>query len=344
MKGKTIGRLGFLLGTMGLLALLLGIACPDLSSAADKPKVINIGTFADPSTIKIGWSKGWFKEAAGVETKWSTFDSGADVIMALTSGDLDYASLGSTPTAIALARGTDIMVIAIEMDLADNEALIVKPGINVARDLIGKKIATPFSSTSHYALMQFLKVNGIRSTQLELLDMGSMEVAGAYQSGVIDGGWAWDPAYSAMLKAGGHVMMTNGIVGKMGYPTWNNMVVRREFANKYPDVVVGLTRAFLRTIDFYHNDPDAAVAIVAKKLGVDEAQASKVMKGYGFPTAEEQVSERWLGAPGSASTVAKGLQTTSEFLVEQKSIKQPLDLDKCIKALDSGFITKAAAK
>jgi taurine transport system substrate-binding protein len=230
------------------------------------------------------------------------------------------------------------------MDLADNEALIVKKEINVASDLIGKKIATPFSSTSHYALMQFLRVNGIKSNQLELLDMGSMEVAGAYQSGVIDGGHVWDPAYSAMIKAGGHVMVTNGIVGQMGYPTWNNMVVRREFAEKYPDVVVGLSQAFLKTVDFYHNDPAKAAAIVAKKLGVEEAQAAKVMKGFGFPTAEEQVSERWLGAPGSASTVAKGLQATSEFLVQQKAIKQPLNLDKCIKALDSSFITKAAKK
>jgi taurine transport system substrate-binding protein len=342
MKTSTKSKIGFFLGIIALVGLLCGLACPGVSVAADKPKVINIGTFADPSTIKIGWSEGWFKEATGVETKWSTFDSGADVILALTSGDLDFASLGSTPTAIALARGTDILIVAIEMDLADNEALIVRKEINVPRDLIGKKIATPFSSTSHYALMQFFKATGIQPSQLELLDMGSMETAGAYQSGVIDGGWVWDPAYSAMIKAGGHVMMTNGIVGIMGYPTWNNMVVRRKFAEQYPEVVVCLAKAFLRTVDFYHKDPAKAAAIVAKRLGVEEAQAASVMRGFGFPKADEQVSERWLGAPGSASTVAKGLQATSEFLVQQKAIKQPLNLNQCIKALDSSFIAKAA--
>jgi taurine transport system substrate-binding protein len=342
MRFKMIGKLRLTFCILTLLAVVFNFSFPSIALSADKPKVINIGTFADPSSIKIGWSQGWFKEEAGVNTKWSTFDSGADVILALTAGDLDFASLGSTPTAIALARGTDILVIAIEMDLADNEALIVKKDINVASDLIGKKIATPFSSTSHYAFMQFLKATGIKTNQFTLLDMGSMEAAGAYQSGVIDGAWIWDPAYTAIIEAGGHVMMTNGIVGLMGYPTWNNMVVRREFAEKYPEVVQGLAKAFLRTVDYYHENPEKASAIVAKKLGVKDAQAAKVMKGYSFPTAEEQVSDRWLGAPGSPSTVAKGLQATSEFLVEQKAIKKPLELDQCIKAINSSFISKAA--
>lgn len=342
MKGNAIFKMGVVAGTMALLALLVGFNFPAVSEAADKPKVINIGTFADPSTLKVGWSEGWFKEATGVETKWSTFDAGADVILALTSGDLDFASLGSTPTAIALARGTDIIIVAIEMDLADNEALIVRKEINVAADLIGKKIATPFGSTSHYAMMQFLKVAGIQPSQLQLMDMGSMEAAGAYKVGAIDGAWVWDPAYSAIIEAGGHVMMTNAIVGMMGYPTWNNMVVRRKFAEQHPEVVLGLIKAFLRTVDFYHKDPAKAAAIVAKKLGGEEASVAKMMKGFGFPTTAEQVSERWLGAPGSASTVAKGLQATSEFLVQQRAITKPLDMKACIKAIDSSFITKAA--
>lgn len=315
-------------------------ASESLGASSEKPKIINCGTFGDPSTVKIGWAKGWFSEATGVKNKWSTFDSGADVILALAAGDLDISSLGSTPTTIGLARGTPILVIAIEMDLADNEALIVRKGINVVSDLVGKKIATPFSSTSHYALMSTLKLYNINPTQLTLIDMGSMEAAGAFRSGVIDGAWVWDPAYSAMIEAGGHVLMASGAVGKMGYPTWNNIVVRKEFAEKYPDIVVSWLSAFMQTIDFYHENPDEAAKIVAEHLGVKYENAYKIMKGYGFPRAEEQLSPQWLGTPGKPGAVAKGIKSTSEFLVDQKVIKKPLEMEKCIKAIDTRFLVK----
>lgn len=313
-----------------------------LWASPKKPKVINVGTFGDPSTLKIGWAKGWFSEATGVKNKWSTFDSGADVILALASGDLDISSLGSTPTTIGVARGAPFIVVAIEMDLADNEALIVRKGINVVSDLIGKKIATPFSSTSHYALMRVLKLYNISPKQLTIIDMGSMEAAGAYRSGVIDGAWVWDPAYTAMIEAGGHILMASGAVGKMGYPTWNNIVVRKKFAEEYPDVVVSWVSAFLRTVDFYHENPEEAARIVAKRLGTQYEGAYKMMKGFGFPPGKEQLTPQWLGTPGKPGTVAKGIRDTSEFLVDQKVIKKPLEMDKCIKAVDSSFLIKAA--
>jgi taurine transport system substrate-binding protein len=328
---------------MAVLLFTLGISTTSLA-ASQKPKVINVQTFGDPTTIKIGWAKGWFSEAAGVQNKWVSFDTGADVIMAMTAGGLDISSLGSTPTTVALAQGSPILIIAVEMDIADNEALIVRKGINVVQDLIGKKIATPFSSTSHYALMRLLKIYNIDPSQLKIIDMGSMEAAAAFGTGVIDGAWVWDPAYTAMIKAGGHILMASGAVGKMGYPTWNNIVARREFAKKYPDVVVNWLRAFLRSVDFYHNNPEESAKIVAKRLGTDSESAYKMMKGFGFPTAKEQISPQWLGTPGKPGLVAKGTRDTSEFLVDQKVVSKPLELSQSIEAVDSSFLIKAMKK
>lgn len=343
MMRNRFKQLGFVVVAVLVVGLIFNLGfSKSLWASPKKPKVINVGTFGDPSTLKIGWAKGWFDEATGVKNKWSTFDSGADVILALTAGDLDISSLGSTPTTIGVARGAPFIVVAIEMDLADNEALIVRKGINVVSDLIGKKIATPFSSTSHYALMRVLKLYNISPKQLTLIDMGSMEAAGAFRGGVIDGAWIWDPAYTAMIEAGGHVLMASGAVGKMGYPTWNNIVTRKKFAEEYPDVVVGWLSAFLRTVNFYHENPEEAARIVAKRLGTKYESAYKMMKGFGFPPGKEQLTPQWLGAPGKLGTVAKGIMDTSEFLVDQKVIKKPLEMDKCIKAVDSSFLIKAA--
>lgn len=306
--------------------------------AADKPDKINIGTFGDASTLKIGWAKGWFAEATGCKTNFKTFDSGADVIMSLASGDLDISSLGSSPTTIAVARDVPIKVIAIEMDLASNEAMIVRDGINLLSDLKGKKIAVPFSSTCHYALMRTLSLYNMDPKSIDILDMGSMEAAGAFKGGMIDGAWVWDPAYTEMVNSGGHILITSGMVGKMGYPTWNNIVVRKKFAEKYPEVVAQWVGAFLKTVDFYHENPDEAASVVAGQLSMDPDTTKKVMSRFGFLNAEQQLSPKWLGTDESPGHVVKGIQNTSEFLVNQGSIQEVIPYEKCSMAIERQFM------
>lgn len=336
MKTKRTFQLSILsIVSFTLILFSLGMVNP--AFAADKPDKIKIGTFGDASTLKIGWAKGWFAEATGCETSFKTFDSGADVIMSLASGDLDISSLGSSPTTIAVARNVPIKVIAIEMDLASNEAMIVRDGINLLSDLKGKKIAVPFSSTCHYALMRTLSLYNMDPKSIDILDMGSMEAAGAFKGGMIDGAWVWDPAYTEMVNSGGHILITSGMVGKMGYPTWNNIVVRKKFAEQYPEVVANWLGAFMRTVDFYHENPDEAATVVANQLSMDPNTAKKVMSRYGFLNTEQQVSPKWLGTEENPGQVVKGMQDTSEFLVNQGSIKKVISLDKCRNAIERKF-------
>ncbi len=336
-KMKTFVSLVFLVA--GLMLLPFGASL----HAEEKPDQINVATFGDPSTLKIGWAEGWFEQETGVKTKFNTFDSGSDVILAMSSGDLDIASLGSTPTAIALGRGLEIKIIAIEMDLGDNEALIVSQDLQVVNDLKSKKIGVPFGSTAHYHLMRVLNLYNIDESDLTVIDMGAMEAAGAFKGGLIDGAWIWDPGYSAMISNGGHVMMASGTVGKMGFPTWNNIVVRKKFAEEYPETVVKWLKAFMRTVDFYHEKPDEAAKIVSKRLGTEYEVAKKLMRGFGFLKLEEQLTSNWLAAPGEAGNIAKGLRQHSLFLVDQKSIPKPLELEDIVKAVDSSYLKKLQA-
>lgn len=319
-----------------IIGLLMLLGAP--IGAADKPDEINVATFGDPSTLKIGWAEGWFDQETGVTSNFKTFDSGADVILAMASGDLDIASLGSTPTAVALSRGIDLKIVAIEMDLGDNEALIVNKTIQSVADLKGKKIGVPFGSTAHYHLMRVLQLYDLKESDLTVIDMGAMEAAGAFKGGLIDGAWIWDPGYSAMIKSGGHVLMASGTVGKMGYPTWNNIVVRTKFAEDHPETLEKWLKAFMRTINYYHEKPEDAALIVSKRLGTDFETAKKLMRGFGFLKLDEQVSKNWLATPGEVGNVATGLKEHSVFLVQQKSIQKPLNIEKIQDAIDTRYL------
>ena len=104
---------------------------------------------------RIVMESGELEKATGYKINWRMFGGGGDVIRAMASGDVQIGEAGSSPVAAAASQGQDIKLFWILDDIADAEALVARngSGINSVKDLKGKKVATPFVSTSHYQLM-----------------------------------------------------------------------------------------------------------------------------------------------------------------------------------------------
>ena len=81
------------------------------------------------------------------------------MIAAVASGDVQIGYVGSSPLASAASRELPIETIYIVGLIGDAEALVVRNGSDISKpeDLVGKKIAVPFVSTTHYSLLAALK-------------------------------------------------------------------------------------------------------------------------------------------------------------------------------------------
>jgi taurine ABC transporter substrate-binding protein len=77
--------------------------------------------------------------------------------------------LGSSPLAVAASQQVPIEVFLLASQLGNSEALVVKKNITKPEDLIGKRIAVPFISTTHYSLLAALKHWGIKPGQVQIL-------------------------------------------------------------------------------------------------------------------------------------------------------------------------------
>ena len=76
------------------------------ASKNDKPVVIAYQTGIDPT--KIAQAKGEYENDSGRDIQWKKFDTGADVVNALASGDVDIGNIGSSPVAAAASRDLPI--------------------------------------------------------------------------------------------------------------------------------------------------------------------------------------------------------------------------------------------
>ena len=58
---------------------------------------------------------------------WQRFNSGADLVKALASGQVQIGYLGVSPFTAAISRGVPLQAILVAELLGDAEALVVRP-------------------------------------------------------------------------------------------------------------------------------------------------------------------------------------------------------------------------
>ncbi|WP_413993028.1 taurine ABC transporter substrate-binding protein [Labrys okinawensis] len=299
-------------------SLALGTALASPAFSADNKVTIGFQTGVDPA--KVAQAAGDYEKATGWTIEWRKFDSGADVITAIASGDVQIGYVGSSPLAAAASRKLPIETIFVAALLGDSEELVVRDGIKDPKDLVGKKIGTPFVSTSHYSLLAALKHWDIDPKSVQVLNLRPPELAAAFERGDIDGGYVWDPALGK-LKEKGKVLVSSADVAKWGAPTFDAWIASTDFAKGHPDVVTAFVKVTGQSYKAYRDNPDAWTATsdqakaIARLTGSKPEDVPGLLKSNIWPSLAEQSSPDLLGGAS-----IKAIADTAAFLAEQKKI------------------------
>jgi taurine transport system substrate-binding protein len=266
--------------------------------------VLSPGTRADP--VRIGYQTsvvptavaivdGAFARDAGVPIDWRRFDSGAEVIRAMASGDIDIGSVGSSLVAAAAARDLPIETFLIASQLGISEALVVRNGSGISgpQDLVGKTVAVPFVSTCHYSLLAALAHWGLDRTRVKIVNLRPAEIPAAWARGDIDAAYVWDPALGR-IKETGTVLATSVDAARWGAPTYDVWVVRRDFSAQHAPFLRAFARTSLSYMRRYAADPGgfagaaANVGDIVKATGAKAADVPGMLAGNIYPTADRQ--------------------------------------------------------
>ncbi len=261
-----------------------------------------------------------FDDISKAPIDWKKFNSGAKIINAMASGDVDVAVLGSTPLASALGQGLPIKVVWVMGVIGESEALVAKKEIRSLEALKGKKVATPFGSTSHYHLLLALKNKDIDPNSVEIFNLSPSGIVSSWKTGQMDAAYVSAPALEE-IKKDGNVLITSADLAESGDPTFDAIVAREEFAKKNGDFIqkllgkINQLHTRLSKENWTVETPE--VQNISQLVGSSPKDVITSLNGYEFPLASEQASEKLLGGG-----LSEALLKTSKFLKEQGKIRK----------------------
>ena len=282
--------------------------------------VIAYQTGVDPT--KVAQADGEYEKDSHQHIEWKKFDSGADVVNALASGDIDIGNIGTSPLAAAASRDLPIQVFFVTAKLGRSEALVVRntSGIRSPEDLKAKTIAVPFVSTAHYSLLSALKHWDIAERQVKIVNLRPPEISAAWQRGDIDAAYVWEPALS-QVSATGHVLTDSKQVAEWGAPTFDVWVVRKDFAQKNPEFLKSFVKTSLAQLAEYNQDPKAFQANaekinkIAELSGSDAKDIPLLLAGNLYLNQQQQIQTL-------EHEFAQTILNTATFLKSQGKVDQ----------------------
>ncbi|MCD8355339.1 MAG: aliphatic sulfonate ABC transporter substrate-binding protein [Clostridia bacterium] len=306
------------------------------SEAGDSvPDEIRIGYWATPNAELLVKETGALEALyPDITVTWVEFTSGADILTAMQAGSIDFSTIGTPPGTTGIANEYPFKVYYLEDIIGEMEGLIVREdsGINSLEDVKGKTIATSFSTTSHFSLLNALDNAGIDAADVTIMDMDASNIYAAWDRGDIDGAYIWESVKSQILNDGGKEIISSAEVAEQGAPTCEFAIVHNDFYEKYPDVVKAYAGLLDQAAQQYNDEPEEAAKLMSQGLGLTEEETLQAMGGIIELTEAEQAE--YLGEDGKLVDI---IQKTADFLYQQGNLASEVDSETIRNAILSGI-------
>ena len=225
-----------------LAMLFLCVGCVDKGT-----EVVNIGYFNNITHAQalLMKSEKTLEQQLGsdVEVKWTAFNAGPAEVEALFAGDIDIGYIGPVPALTANVKSSgDVQVLA---GAAKGGAVLVcspSQDISGVEDLDGKTVSIPqLGNTQHLSLLKLLSDNGLAPVtsggSVNVSAVSNADVANTMNRGDIDAALVPEPWGATLIEDGAKVVLEYDEIYLNGDYDVAVVVVRKEFAQKHPDIV-----------------------------------------------------------------------------------------------------------
>jgi NitT/TauT family transport system substrate-binding protein len=253
---------------------------------------------------------------------WQNFTSGPPITNGMMARKLHIGMMGDYPLLVNGATGQSqpgnetqlVAVIAYNAFGSGNGVVVHKdsPYYELG-DLKGKVISVPFGSAAHGMVLQAMQSRGWPEDFWNLLSQSPEVGTTNLQEKKIDAHADFVPFADLLPYRGFARKIFDGAETKV--PTFHGVVVRKDFASQYPEVVVAYIKALMEANAWLRANPATAAAKVEEWTKIEKEVAYLYLGPGGIHTLDPTIKPRWL----------ETIKTGHEVLTRLNRVK-PLDI------------------
>lgn len=180
-----------------------------------------------------------------IAIKWIEFTSGPPLLEAMSTGSVDFGSVGDTPPIFAQAANANIVYVAAA-PITNGQGILVpaNSSIRSIAELRGKRIGFAKGTSAHNVLIATLEKAGLTYEDITPVYLSPPDAGPAFANGSIEAWAIWDPYFAIGEKRqNGRILVNASEVAK----TNSFYLANRDFANANVahtrDVIKGLAEA-----------------------------------------------------------------------------------------------------
>ncbi len=257
-----------------------------LTSVHAEPLKIGYSDWPGWVAWEVAIQKGWFKEA-GVDVQFDWFEY-VPSMEAFAAGKIDAVCMTNGDALVTGATGAPSKAILINDYSNGNDMVIAQPGVKTLKDLKGKKIGVEIGFVDHLLLLKGLEANGMKESDVELVNIPTSETAKALASGDVAAIAAWQPNSGQALKA---VPGSTAIYSSADVPglIYDVLAVSPASLSARPEDWKKVIQVWNK-VAAYINDPatqDDAVKIMAARVNLTPEEYKPFLKGTKILTLAE---------------------------------------------------------
>ncbi len=249
------------------MAAVFVLSLSGTAVATGKPVKVPTAWMDEHETFLMWYAKekGWDKDA-GLDVEIKYFNSGADILNALPSGEWVFSGMGAVPAMLGNLR-YDTIIIGNGNDESMTNGVVVRKDSPIAKvkgwnkdypDVMGspetvkgKTFLVTTVSSAHYALSSWLNVLGLKDSDVVIKNMDQAQAVGAFENNIGDGVALWAPHLFLAMDKGG-VLAADLKMCKKGNPIV--LIADAKYANSHPEITAKFLGVYLRAVNMLQKE------------------------------------------------------------------------------------------
>lgn len=255
-----------------------------------------------------------FDTKNGVELKIEKVGSSDARRQMLSSGQVDFLTPTIDGAVFNVNAGLDVKIIMAYDTSFGGDGIVVKNEIKTFADLKGKKIAATKGFTNYFFLKYLMNKNGLKDTDLTIIDMADDAIGPALLAGQIDGGAMMEPWISKVISQNkGRILISSKDTPNI---VTDIVVAGNDSLKTKKESFVGIARAWFEALDYWKKNPDEANSIMAKEYGMTKDEFTKAIESVRWLDKKDNLE--YFGSTGEKGMIYEVAQSIIDIAAAEK--------------------------